>query len=143
MSVSKVKSWIFRIYCQRPGKIQPSPSKTLAVQNFPQPKSLKQVQSLLGLTGYFRKFIPLYTQIAKLLYDLLQNRSLFKFGPEQEEAFVKLKKRLSCNQCWVCFNKDSLWSLQSYSSQERWSWWCRESQNTQRTFCNIKCSRIS
>ncbi|GBL91470.1 hypothetical protein AVEN_136951-1 [Araneus ventricosus] len=38
------------------GNISPL-DKTAAVQNFPEPKSVKQVQSFLGLTGYFRKCI--------------------------------------------------------------------------------------
>ncbi|GFX72161.1 retrovirus-related Pol polyprotein from transposon 412 [Trichonephila clavipes] len=37
------------------GTIKPSPTKTLAVQKFPEPTTIKQVQSFLGLTGYFRK----------------------------------------------------------------------------------------
>ncbi|GFU97893.1 retrovirus-related Pol polyprotein from transposon 17.6 [Trichonephila clavipes] len=38
------------------GTIKPSPSKTQAVQNFPQPRTPKQVQSFIGLTSYLRKF---------------------------------------------------------------------------------------
>ncbi|GFT01610.1 uncharacterized protein TNCV_4204651 [Trichonephila clavipes] len=37
------------------GTIKPSPTKTLAVRKFPEPTTIKQVQSFLGLTGYFRK----------------------------------------------------------------------------------------
>ncbi|GFX11245.1 retrovirus-related Pol polyprotein from transposon 297 [Trichonephila clavipes] len=39
------------------GTIKPSPTKTLAVRKFPEPTTIKQVQSFLGLTGYFRKYI--------------------------------------------------------------------------------------
>ncbi|GFW42405.1 uncharacterized protein K02A2.6 [Trichonephila clavipes] len=35
------------------GTIKPSPTKTLAVRKFPEPTTIKQVQSFLGLTGYF------------------------------------------------------------------------------------------
>ncbi|GBN06706.1 Retrovirus-related Pol polyprotein from transposon opus [Araneus ventricosus] len=60
------------------GKISPSLDKTVAVQNFPEPKSVKQVQGFLGLTGYFRKFIQNYALIAKALSDLLRaNTVLF------------------------------------------------------------------
>ncbi|GFV15880.1 retrovirus-related Pol polyprotein from transposon 17.6 [Trichonephila clavipes] len=37
------------------GTIKPSPTKTLAVRKFPEPTTIKQVQSFLDLTGYFRK----------------------------------------------------------------------------------------
>jgi len=39
-------------YIVENGSISPSPDKTLAVIRFPEPKSYKQVQSFLGLTGY-------------------------------------------------------------------------------------------
>ncbi|KAG5884275.1 hypothetical protein JTB14_021332 [Gonioctena quinquepunctata] len=37
------------------GRVQPSNDKTLAIKNYPQPTTLKQIQSFLGLTGYFRR----------------------------------------------------------------------------------------
>lgn len=77
------------------GQIRPSEEKTKAVMNFPEPKNAKSIQSYLGLTGYFRKFIPNYAQIAKPLSDLLRNNTPFKFGPEQVNAFQHLKTALS------------------------------------------------
>ncbi|GFX41904.1 transposon Tf2-8 polyprotein [Trichonephila clavipes] len=48
------------------GTIKPSPTKTIAVRKFPEPTTIKQVQSFLGLTGYFRKYMKDYSMIAKL-----------------------------------------------------------------------------
>ncbi|GFW60632.1 hypothetical protein TNCV_569781 [Trichonephila clavipes] len=80
------------------GTIKPSPTKTLAVRKFPEPTTIKQVQSFLGLTGYFRKYIKDYSKIAKPLSDLTRKENLFVFlffGTQQKEAFEKLKKILS------------------------------------------------
>ncbi|GFV07429.1 hypothetical protein TNCV_1737841 [Trichonephila clavipes] len=78
------------------GTIKPSPTKTLAVRNFPEPTTIKQVQSFLGLTGYFRKYIKDYSKIAKPLSDLTRKENLFVFfGTQQKEAFEKLKKIMS------------------------------------------------
>ncbi|GFW36414.1 retrovirus-related Pol polyprotein from transposon 17.6 [Trichonephila clavipes] len=74
------------------GTISPSLSKTLAVRKFPQPTTLKQVQSFLGLTGYFRKFIPEYSKFAKPLSDLLRKDNSFVFEQPQIEAFGNSKK---------------------------------------------------
>ncbi|GFW29645.1 retrovirus-related Pol polyprotein from transposon 17.6 [Trichonephila clavipes] len=74
------------------GTIKPSPTKTLAVRKFPEPTTIKQVQSFLGLTGYFRKYIKDYSKIAKPLCDLTRKENLFVFGIQQKEAFEKLKK---------------------------------------------------
>ncbi|GFX13293.1 retrovirus-related Pol polyprotein from transposon 297 [Trichonephila clavipes] len=42
-------------------KLFPSPSKTKTVVHYSEPKTTKEVQVFLGLTGYFRKFIPAYS----------------------------------------------------------------------------------
>lgn len=73
---------------------RPSERKTLSVINFPKPTCVKQVQSFLGLTGYFRKFIPNYSIIARPLSNLLKDGVKFHFTKEQEDAFQQLKTKL-------------------------------------------------
>ncbi|XP_042913385.2 retrovirus-related Pol polyprotein from transposon 17.6 [Parasteatoda tepidariorum] len=99
------------------GTIKPSSEKTLAVQNFPVPKSTKQVQSFLGLTGYFRKFILNYALIAKPLSDLLRDNSVFYFGPEQQTAFQTLKQKLSENPVLHIFKQGAKLELHTDASK--------------------------
>ncbi|GFV30190.1 retrovirus-related Pol polyprotein from transposon 17.6 [Trichonephila clavipes] len=54
------------------GTIKPSPTKTLAVRKFPEPTTIKQVQSFLGLTGYFRKRLCKKELIARIARWALQ-----------------------------------------------------------------------
>ncbi|KAG5325021.1 POL3 protein, partial [Pseudoatta argentina] len=82
-------------YIVENGSVRPSEHKTRVVINFPTPTNAKQVQSFLGLTGYFRKFIPAYSEIARPLSDLLKNDAMFRFDDEQKNAFQKLKTILS------------------------------------------------
>ncbi|CAK9801710.1 Transposon Ty3-I Gag-Pol polyprotein [Anthophora plagiata] len=77
------------------GNIQPSEHKTKAVMNFPKPRSARDVQSFLGLTGYFRKFVPQYSIIARPLSNLLKKDVKFKFEECEQEAFERLKSALS------------------------------------------------
>ncbi|GFX52613.1 retrovirus-related Pol polyprotein from transposon 17.6 [Trichonephila clavipes] len=49
------------------GTIKPSPMKTLAVRKFPEPTTIKQVQSFLGLTGYFRNISEDYAKKKELI----------------------------------------------------------------------------
>lgn len=49
------------------GRITVDPEKTAAMQNYPIPKTLKELRSFLGLTGYYRRFIRDYAKITKPL----------------------------------------------------------------------------
>ena len=75
------------------GKVRMEADKIEAVQQFQRPRTKKEVRAFLGLSGYYRKFIPNYASIAAPLTDLTK-----KTGPNQvmwlaecEEAFTKLK----------------------------------------------------
>jgi len=84
-------------YVVEEGKIYPLPEKIKAVANYPEPKELKDIQSFLGLSGYFRKFIPLYSVIAKPLSDLLQKNRPYIFDDATRNVFQHLKTLLTQN----------------------------------------------
>ena len=62
----------------------------------PRPVTKKQVRSFLGLTGFYRDFIPNYSDIALPLTELTRKGSSekVKWGEQREEAFLKLKQCL-------------------------------------------------
>lgn len=74
--------------------VKPSPDKTMAVQKFKVPKTVKQTQSFLGLAGYFRKFIEGFAVIAKPLTDLTRKEIPFKFEEKERASFESLKRAL-------------------------------------------------
>ena len=53
--------------------LQPDPVKLAAIQKLPSPTTVKELQSVLGLTGYYRKFIPGYATLVAPLTDLLKD----------------------------------------------------------------------
>lgn len=73
------------------GTIRPSERKTKAVVCFPEPRSVRQVQSFLGLSGYFRRFIPGYGAIARPLSNLLKANAKFQFDTAERNAFEQLR----------------------------------------------------
>jgi len=77
------------------GTIRPSEWKVRAVMCFPEPRSIRQVQSFLGLSGYFRKFIRGYSTIARPLSNLLRANRPFQFSADEKSAFKQLKSILS------------------------------------------------
>ncbi|XP_071944659.1 uncharacterized protein [Antedon mediterranea] len=78
------------------GMIRPQKTKVEAVVQWEKPKTKKDVKSFLGLTGYYRKFIPNYADIAAPLTDLTGKKhpDKIKWTPECEDALVKLKQAL-------------------------------------------------
>lgn len=74
--------------------VRPNPDKCQAVSNFPEPKNAKQIKQFLGLAGYYRRFVPNFSLIAKPLNSLLVKGKDFIFGPEQKRSFEELKKKL-------------------------------------------------
>lgn len=47
--------------------IKSNPDKIIAIQKYPIPKTKKDIQSFLGITGYYRKFIMDYAKNRKTL----------------------------------------------------------------------------
>ncbi|XP_017467881.1 PREDICTED: uncharacterized protein K02A2.6-like [Rhagoletis zephyria] len=77
------------------GMVKPSETKIEAVKHFPKPTTVRQVQAFLGLTGYFRKFIPDYSRIAHPLSNLLRTNVTFKFDDAEVHAMDELKTYLT------------------------------------------------
>jgi len=79
------------------GCVGPSERKIEAVKKFPELNLTKQVQSFLGLSGYFRKFVSQYSVIARPLTNLLKAESKFEFGERERESFMRLKEIFCSN----------------------------------------------
>jgi hypothetical protein len=45
--------------------------------------------------GYYRRFIPNFSKIAKPMTQLLEKEAKFKWSPQCEESFLTLKKLLT------------------------------------------------
>ena len=58
------------------------------------PVSKKQLRSLLGLVGFYRRFIPHFASVAAPLTDLTKKGSpnTLEWGPAQQNAFIALRK---------------------------------------------------
>ena len=77
------------------GKLLPREQKVKALVDFPRPTDRKSVQRFLGLAGYFRRFIPHYSDLSRVLSDLLKKNTKFVWTDACEQAFVDIKSRLA------------------------------------------------
>ena len=74
--------------------IQPLPEKLESIKNMPRPKNQKEVKQFLGLVGYYRKFVPRFADISRVLNRLTRKDEEFKWTPECEKCFNMLKDYL-------------------------------------------------
>ena len=76
--------------------IQPREALVKAIETFPRPETKKQVRSFLGLIGYYRRFIPGFSERALVLTDLTKGRKPTKieWNESCEDSFRDLKSAL-------------------------------------------------
>jgi hypothetical protein len=66
-------------------------SKVQEVLDWKSPRSVTQIRSFPRLAGYYHRFIPNFSKIAKPMTKLLEKDAKFKWSPQCEEAFLTMK----------------------------------------------------
>ncbi|KAH7548622.1 reverse transcriptase [Bipolaris maydis] len=72
--------------------VKMNPKKIQTVQEWPKPKTVKDVQSFLGFANYYRKFIKDYSKITTPLTEITKKEIGFKWEQEHQEAFERIKQ---------------------------------------------------
>ena len=70
------------------------PSKSQAIKNMHPPKTAKQVCAILGLIGYYRKFIKYFAKMGKLITLLTHHKAKIEWTPAHYTAFMMLKEAI-------------------------------------------------
>ena len=66
-----------------------------AVEKWPQPTTVTEIQSFLGLAGYYRRFVKDFSKTSASLTKLTRKGERFVWTPECESSFQKLKTCLT------------------------------------------------
>ena len=74
--------------------ISPLPNKLDCIQHMPSPKNVKEIKQFLGLTGYYRKFVPRFADISRPLTTLTKKDKKFEWMPACQKSFDLLKETL-------------------------------------------------
>jgi hypothetical protein len=77
------------------GGISVDPRKVKDILNWMPPTNASEIQSFLGLAGYYRRLIKDFSKIAKLITRLLEKNKDFDWTEECQVSFEELKKRLT------------------------------------------------
>ena len=65
---------------------------------------MKDIQSFLGFTNFYRKFIYWFLEITALLSNLIKKNKKFEWTSEEEKAFLVLKEIFTKRLILAIFN---------------------------------------
>jgi hypothetical protein len=74
--------------------IKPDPKKVKAIEEYPVPKTIKDIRSFIGLAGYYRRHVPNFAKLAQPLTILTRKNTPFISTEEQQKPFEELKRIL-------------------------------------------------
>ncbi|KAJ9532359.1 hypothetical protein QJQ45_010456 [Haematococcus lacustris] len=77
--------------------IHPDPAKIRAMVEWPVPRNLNDLRSFLGSANYYRRLIHHHAHLILPLTNLLKAETPWSWGPEQQEAFERVKAALASN----------------------------------------------
>jgi hypothetical protein len=69
--------------------------KVQEVMDWKPPTTVRQIQSFLGLAGYYWRFIPDFSRIAKPMTELLKKGVKYEWSQKCEDAFNALRQHLT------------------------------------------------
>ena len=89
-----------------PGRIGMDPRKVASIVEWPEPTTIKDVQSFLGLANYYRRFVEGYSQVVAPLLQLTHKDQRFEWTGECTQAFRDLKKRFTTAPILTLFKEE-------------------------------------
>jgi hypothetical protein len=111
----KCEFWLKQVtflgYAISKGGISVDPSKVQDVLSWKAPTSVGDIQSFLGLVGYYRRFIEGFSKISKPMTELLEKDNRFEWMPACEASLQNLKKQLTIALILVMPNMKKSFSI--------------------------------
>ena len=74
--------------------IEVDEEKVKAIKEWPTPKSIIEVRSFHGLASFYCRFFKDFSTLAAPLTEIVKKSLGFKWGSDQDHAFIKIKEKL-------------------------------------------------
>ena len=100
--------------------LEPVPEKLEALVKMPPPEDVTGVRKFLEFVGYYRKFIPRYSDVARPLTNLTRKDTPFQWTTLCQEAFEMLKSFLLKEPVLKYPNPDQPYVLYTDASKYAW-----------------------
>ena len=101
-----VKSTKFLGFIISTGGVSKDPEKVAAVRDWPEPRSLKGLQSFLGFCNFYRAFLKDYGRVVRPLTKLLKRGAWHAFGEAEQAAFQAAKDLLLSDNVLAHYSPD-------------------------------------
>ena len=75
--------------------IRADPDKTAAISEMERPQTVKELRRFMGMVNQLGKFSSNIAETSQPLRELLRKNQAWVWGPDQEEAFKKIKQELA------------------------------------------------
>lgn len=77
--------------------IRPSPRKIQLLMDLPNPRTMKELQSILGMFNYFARYIEGYAKLAEPLYRLVRKERTFHIDSRDHQRIDEIKRILAAD----------------------------------------------
>jgi hypothetical protein len=100
------------------GGVSVDPGKVKDVLNWMPPTTASEIQSFLGLVGYYRRFIKDFSKIAKPTTKMLEKNKVFEWTVECQASFEELRKCLTSAPVLVLLDLTKKFDIYCYDSHQ-------------------------
>ena len=97
------------------------PEKLESVKKMPAPTTPKEIKQLLGLVGYYRKFIPRLADIARPMTNLTKQDVPFEWTLQCQASFEMLKDALITSPILKYLDPNKPYTLFTDASKHAWA----------------------
>ena len=88
------------------GQMRANPLKVHALTALPPPKNVTELRGFIGLASYFRKFIPMFSQVMAPLYKLTSLKGSIPWSEELERVRQQIISVLTSDPVLTIFNPE-------------------------------------
>lgn len=103
------------IFCSE--GIKPDPERIKAINSIENPKNVKELERVLGMLNYLRRYIPNYANLISPVCELLKKNVEFVWLPQHTEILDKVKNILKSNIILANFDLKKKIEIQTDASQ--------------------------
>ena len=104
-----------------PEGISPLPNILDSIKHMPVPNSAKEIKQFLGLTGYYRKFVPRFADISRPLTTLAKKDAKFECTSACQKSFELLKEALCGEPVLKYADTSKPYTLYTVASKYGWA----------------------